>query len=136
MKLPKLLVIDDDAHLRESSAEVLELDGFECHQARRREGRDRGRPQARARGGHHGHPAARLVGLSDLPGAAQALQDHDPDHDDRPVLSQRRRSRASSWAPTSTSPKPLTLRSCRRASSSCCRATLRAPDAAGRRTRP
>jgi len=32
-KLPKLLVIDDDAHLRESLAEVLELDGFECHQA-------------------------------------------------------------------------------------------------------
>jgi DNA-binding response OmpR family regulator len=31
--LPKLLVIDDDAHLRESLAEVLELDGFECHQA-------------------------------------------------------------------------------------------------------
>lgn len=30
---PKLLVIDDDAHLRESLAEVLELDGFECHQA-------------------------------------------------------------------------------------------------------
>ncbi|MEK7389844.1 MAG: response regulator transcription factor [Elusimicrobiota bacterium] len=33
MKLPKLLIIDDDAHLRESLAEVLELDGFECHQA-------------------------------------------------------------------------------------------------------
>ncbi|MBI4377185.1 MAG: response regulator transcription factor [Elusimicrobia bacterium] len=32
-RLPKLLVIDDDAHLRESLAEVLELDGFECHQA-------------------------------------------------------------------------------------------------------
>ena len=32
-KLPKLLIIDDDAHLRESLAEVLELDGFECHQA-------------------------------------------------------------------------------------------------------
>ena len=32
-KLPKLLVIDDDAHLLESLAEVLELDGFECHQA-------------------------------------------------------------------------------------------------------
>ena len=32
-KLPKLLIIDDDAHLRESIAEVLELDGFECHQA-------------------------------------------------------------------------------------------------------
>ena len=29
----KLLVIDDDAHLRESLAEVLELDGFECLQA-------------------------------------------------------------------------------------------------------
>ncbi len=29
----KLLVIDDDAHLRESLAEVLELDGFECSQA-------------------------------------------------------------------------------------------------------
>ncbi len=29
----KLLVIDDDAHLRESLAEVLELDGFECFQA-------------------------------------------------------------------------------------------------------
>jgi len=29
----KLLVIDDDTHLRESLAEVLELDGFECHQA-------------------------------------------------------------------------------------------------------
>ncbi|MDE2293113.1 MAG: response regulator transcription factor [Elusimicrobia bacterium] len=28
-----LLVIDDDAHLRESLAEVLELDGFECLQA-------------------------------------------------------------------------------------------------------
>ncbi len=28
-----LLIIDDDAHLRESLAEVLELDGFECHQA-------------------------------------------------------------------------------------------------------
>ena len=32
-KLPKLLIIDDDAHLRESLAEVLELDRFECHQA-------------------------------------------------------------------------------------------------------
>ena len=32
-KMPKLLIIDDDAHLRESLAEVLELDGFECHQA-------------------------------------------------------------------------------------------------------
>jgi two-component system, OmpR family, response regulator len=30
---PRLLIIDDDAHLRESLAEVLELDGFECHQA-------------------------------------------------------------------------------------------------------
>lgn len=29
----KLLVIDDDAHLRESLAEVLELDGFDCSQA-------------------------------------------------------------------------------------------------------
>ena len=29
----KLLVIDDDAHLRESLAEVLELDGFKCAQA-------------------------------------------------------------------------------------------------------
>ncbi|MBI5883477.1 MAG: response regulator transcription factor [Elusimicrobia bacterium] len=29
----KLLIIDDDAHLRESLAEVLELEGFECHQA-------------------------------------------------------------------------------------------------------
>ena len=32
-KHPRLLIIDDDAHLRESLAEVLELDGFECHQA-------------------------------------------------------------------------------------------------------
>ena len=32
-KPPKLLIIDDDAHLRESLSEVLELDGFECHQA-------------------------------------------------------------------------------------------------------
>ena len=32
-KLPKLLIIDDDAHLRESLAEVLELDGFDCDQA-------------------------------------------------------------------------------------------------------
>ncbi len=32
-KPPKLLIIDDDAHLRESLAEVLELDGFECSQA-------------------------------------------------------------------------------------------------------
>ena len=32
-KPPRLLIIDDDAHLRESLAEVLELDGFECHQA-------------------------------------------------------------------------------------------------------
>ncbi len=29
----KLLVIDDDAHLRESLAVVLELDGFDCLQA-------------------------------------------------------------------------------------------------------
>ncbi len=29
----KLLIIDDDTHLRESLAEVLELDHFECHQA-------------------------------------------------------------------------------------------------------
>ncbi|HVA66487.1 MAG TPA: response regulator transcription factor [Elusimicrobiota bacterium] len=29
----KLLIIDDDAHLRESLAEVLELEGFDCHQA-------------------------------------------------------------------------------------------------------
>ena len=29
----KLLIIDDDAHLRESLAEVLELQGFECFQA-------------------------------------------------------------------------------------------------------
>jgi DNA-binding response OmpR family regulator len=29
----KLLIIDDDARLRESLAEVLELQGFECHQA-------------------------------------------------------------------------------------------------------
>ena len=29
----KLLIIDDDVHLRESLAEVLELEGFECHQA-------------------------------------------------------------------------------------------------------
>ena len=31
-KFPRLLIIDDDAHLRESLAEVLELDGFDCHQ--------------------------------------------------------------------------------------------------------
>ena len=31
--MAKLLIIDDDAHLRESLAEVLELEGFECHQA-------------------------------------------------------------------------------------------------------
>ena len=31
--MTKLLVIDDDVHLRESLAEVLELEGFECHQA-------------------------------------------------------------------------------------------------------
>ncbi len=29
----KLLIIDDDAHLRESLSEVLALDGFECHEA-------------------------------------------------------------------------------------------------------
>jgi two-component system OmpR family response regulator len=29
----KILVIDDDAHLRESLAEVLELEGFSCLQA-------------------------------------------------------------------------------------------------------
>ncbi|MHB2025202.1 MAG: response regulator transcription factor [Elusimicrobiota bacterium] len=29
----KILIIDDDAHLRESLAEVLELEGFDCHQA-------------------------------------------------------------------------------------------------------
>ena len=29
----KLLIIDDDAHLSESLAEVLELDGFDCLQA-------------------------------------------------------------------------------------------------------
>ncbi|MFH1726332.1 MAG: response regulator transcription factor [Elusimicrobiota bacterium] len=29
----KLLIIDDDAHLRESLAEVLELEGFDCLQA-------------------------------------------------------------------------------------------------------
>lgn len=28
-----ILIIDDDAHLRESLAEVLELEGFVCHQA-------------------------------------------------------------------------------------------------------
>lgn len=32
-KATKLLIIDDDAHLRESLAEVLELEGFDCHQA-------------------------------------------------------------------------------------------------------
>lgn len=32
-KAVTLLIIDDDAHLRDSLAEVLELDGFECHQA-------------------------------------------------------------------------------------------------------
>ncbi|MDD5628119.1 MAG: response regulator transcription factor [Elusimicrobia bacterium] len=31
--MAKLLIIDDDAHLRESLAEVLELEGFECSQA-------------------------------------------------------------------------------------------------------
>ncbi|MFH1620336.1 MAG: response regulator transcription factor [bacterium] len=30
---PSILVIDDDAHLRESLAEVLELEGFKCHLA-------------------------------------------------------------------------------------------------------
>ena len=29
----KLLIIDDDTHLRESLAEVLELENYECHQA-------------------------------------------------------------------------------------------------------
>jgi DNA-binding response OmpR family regulator len=29
----KLLIIDDDAHLRESLAEVLEMEGYECLQA-------------------------------------------------------------------------------------------------------
>jgi DNA-binding response OmpR family regulator len=32
-KPSKLLIIDDDVHLRESLAEVLEMEGFECHQA-------------------------------------------------------------------------------------------------------
>jgi len=31
--MSRLLIIDDDAHLRESLAEVLELEGFECCQA-------------------------------------------------------------------------------------------------------
>jgi two-component system OmpR family response regulator len=31
--MARLLIIDDDAHLRESLAEVLELEGFECSQA-------------------------------------------------------------------------------------------------------
>ena len=31
--MARLLIIDDDAHLRESLAEVLELEGFECAQA-------------------------------------------------------------------------------------------------------
>jgi DNA-binding response OmpR family regulator len=31
--MARLLIIDDDAHLRESLAEVLDLEGFECHQA-------------------------------------------------------------------------------------------------------
>jgi two-component system OmpR family response regulator len=31
--MARLLIIDDDAHLRESLAEVLELEGFECEQA-------------------------------------------------------------------------------------------------------
>lgn len=29
----ELLIVDDDSHLRESLAEVLELEGFNCHQA-------------------------------------------------------------------------------------------------------
>ena len=29
----ELLIVDDDAHLRESLAEVLELEGFDCFQA-------------------------------------------------------------------------------------------------------
>lgn len=29
----RLLIIDDDAHLRDGLAEALELDGFECHEA-------------------------------------------------------------------------------------------------------
>ncbi|MBI4655969.1 MAG: response regulator transcription factor [Elusimicrobia bacterium] len=29
----KILIIDDDAHLRESLSEVLELEGFACHEA-------------------------------------------------------------------------------------------------------
>jgi DNA-binding response OmpR family regulator len=29
----KLLIIDDDSHLRESLAEVLDLQGYDCHQA-------------------------------------------------------------------------------------------------------
>ena len=32
-KATKLLIIDDDAHLRESLAEVLEMEGYECLQA-------------------------------------------------------------------------------------------------------
>lgn len=32
-KATKLLIIDDDAHLRESLAEVLEMEGYECIQA-------------------------------------------------------------------------------------------------------
>ena len=31
--MARLLIIDDDAHLRESLAEVLELEGFDCVQA-------------------------------------------------------------------------------------------------------
>ncbi|MBI4387336.1 MAG: response regulator transcription factor [Elusimicrobia bacterium] len=42
MSASKLLIIDDDAHLRESLAESLELDGFRCHQAgTAREGLDK-----------------------------------------------------------------------------------------------
>lgn len=29
----KLLIIDDDTHLRESLAEVLDLEGYDCHEA-------------------------------------------------------------------------------------------------------
>ncbi|MBI4249353.1 MAG: response regulator, partial [Elusimicrobia bacterium] len=31
--MPSILIVDDDAKLRESLAEVLELEDFECHQA-------------------------------------------------------------------------------------------------------
>lgn len=42
MSASRLLIIDDDAHLRESLAESLELDGFQCHQAgTAREGLDK-----------------------------------------------------------------------------------------------